>query len=367
MSITLFLICIQSTTAGSSSQPAMRLINASTHNNHIETNPPLPSMVAYRDELVTRIKRVWIPPRDGGICSLFFEIHSDGSIANLEFSHQSPYAGDNQAIIKAIRSSAPFPPLPKGQDSILVMCRFTAPPQICFDSHECARTYREALAALESKQLLLAIDKLQEVVNFSGGANSFQHLRATSGLDKLGAGPLYDESATCQKYTRDLSNALLAFAQTQFKNPKLVRNYLYKALFTDSDNMNARDLLNQQLKDNGINPQSADTRLKLAKAALDRGHLEVAAVELHEAAIAQSQTAATAHALLELDRQLSNAKNLIYWHQIVDANKKSVQGHLGLGETFEQQGKHDKARREFKRALDLDPSCIDAKRQLKNY
>jgi TonB family protein len=70
----------------------------------------------YMAELQRRIKRHWLPPSDpqSKRVTARFTISSNGALSNLRLSIPSGSSIADQAALKAISNTAPFPPLPEG-------------------------------------------------------------------------------------------------------------------------------------------------------------------------------------------------------------------------------------------------------------
>lgn len=76
--------------------------------------PESTAFVAYRKELERRIQEHWTAPYGEGVAPpvVVFTIDRDGSISHLEMLHTSESIAIDQAALRAVSKSAPFPPLP---------------------------------------------------------------------------------------------------------------------------------------------------------------------------------------------------------------------------------------------------------------
>ncbi len=79
-----------------------------------EKQPESTAFVEYQKELERRIKEHWTAPYGEGVGPpvVVFTIDKDGSISHLEMLHTSESMPIDQAALRAVSKSAPFPPLP---------------------------------------------------------------------------------------------------------------------------------------------------------------------------------------------------------------------------------------------------------------
>lgn len=104
----------------------------------------------------------------------------------------------------------------------------------------------------------------------------------------------------------------------------------YEALLLKPGDSTAYSVLNESLKRKGINPNDAGERLKLADSLSAQGRVKEAQVE----------------------------------YQISLKIKPTAQAYIGLGNLFMRANKKQEAKTEFQQALETDPNCPAAYRQL---
>jgi TonB family protein len=72
---------------------------------------------SYIADLERRIKRFWLPPRDGKRVVLAFKVHGDGLVTDIQVIGDQSFSDD--AAVKAVQKASPVPPLPEGSVSPL--------------------------------------------------------------------------------------------------------------------------------------------------------------------------------------------------------------------------------------------------------
>ncbi|MDX2106230.1 MAG: energy transducer TonB [Candidatus Melainabacteria bacterium] len=67
------------------------------------------------DQWTKRIRRCWFPPKCGPYIAprIRFEILADGTVQNIKVEVKSDHGDADKMAIEAIKSAAPFSPLPK--------------------------------------------------------------------------------------------------------------------------------------------------------------------------------------------------------------------------------------------------------------
>ncbi len=72
----------------------------------------------YIADLERRIKKFWLPVRDGKRVVLAFKVHGDGSVTDMRIISGDQSLSDDAAV-KAVQKAIPMPPLPEGSVSPL--------------------------------------------------------------------------------------------------------------------------------------------------------------------------------------------------------------------------------------------------------
>ncbi len=95
--------------------PFGKSLGASTNSATLGVEDPNFTYGYYLDRVVAVISSNWVRPPLGNLqTKLHFRIRRDGSITDLRLVESSTQADFDEAALRAVRSSAPLPPLPKG-------------------------------------------------------------------------------------------------------------------------------------------------------------------------------------------------------------------------------------------------------------
>ncbi|MBX9725063.1 MAG: TonB family protein [Candidatus Obscuribacterales bacterium] len=63
----------------------------------------------YLTEVQRRLRRTWFPPKDGGVCTIKFQIQGNGSVEAISVIRSSGTTSTDESAIEAVRKAAPFP------------------------------------------------------------------------------------------------------------------------------------------------------------------------------------------------------------------------------------------------------------------
>jgi TonB family protein len=303
----------------------------------------------YKRQVARSIKRRYFPARGGGSPTIEFSINPDGSVGNIRVSlssfESSGSVKANEAAIQAVKAGAPFPKLPEGiTKPVAAICRFGRTDlgfefyvNVCVQWEEAAKLKDEANAAFAAQKYADATTAYVQLYNMQG----------------------YD----CINRFR-LLEVLTAYAASIKDDPITSRKHLYQVLRIDSYPP-ARKKLNGIIRSLGVNPDSFDDRLELARAASREGQTELAIGEYKEALRLKFDEGAQFE-LWKLLTRFAVEEEVVSWKEFLARHPGTAQGHLGLGEAYTKLEQPDKAKLEFQRALEIDPACETAKEYLVN-
>lgn len=301
----------------------------------------------YMKELQRRIKRHWFPPKgdESKRVVVFFHVSKGGQLSGLRLLRTSGVPQADQKAIEAVAVTAPFDALPAQCTEKVVDIEFT------FDYNangNSARIDDDSPGATASA--ITAEERITDgLLEKAKVLEQKKHLpEALSAIEQaLRVDPYCDEAMIRG------SQYLTASVNTDLSNATAI-GILHRALTWDPDNKQAARLLNARLSALGIDPHSFDKVAEYARTLANEGEFDAAIYEMSAALKIKPDDKARAELASMYNKRIA-ADLIKRWTSALE-KVSNAENHCGLGSAFALAGELDKARQEYRKALQVDPN-----------